>query len=447
MTYPFRVPQTPEHAAPLPDAVDLAVIGGGIIGLSTAIFAARKGLRVVLLEKGRLGAEQSSRNWGWIRVQGRDEAEIPIALEAQDRWAAFDADCGGTLGLNQVGVTYIARSQAALDGYEAWLEIARPYGVSSRILDREALIALMGTSDPDWRGALHTPTDMVGEPWVAVPELGRLAAGEGVIIREDTAVRGLEMTAGTVSGVVTEAGRVAARKVVLAGGAWSSLFLRRHGVAIPQLSVRSSIFATGPVQQGVGTAVADTGFAIRPRADGGYSVAPSGYSELFLGPDAFRNLKNYLRTAFWAGREVRLRLGAPNGFPDAWRTPRRWDMGDQTPFERMRILDPLPDRRKLAAVKARAGGVVPELARSSDRAAWAGMIDVMPDLVPIVDHVPDLPGLILGTGMSGHGFGIGPAFGRILADLAVGDDPGHDLHRFRFDRFRDGSPTRLGPHI
>lgn len=124
MTYPFRVPQTPEHTAPLPDAVDLAVIGGGIIGLGTAIFAARKGLRVVLLEKGRLGAEQSSRNWGWIRVQGRDEAEIPIALEAQDRWAAFDADCGGTLGLNQVGVTYIARSQAALDGYEAWLEIA-----------------------------------------------------------------------------------------------------------------------------------------------------------------------------------------------------------------------------------------------------------------------------------------------------------------------------------
>lgn len=305
----------------------------------------------------------------------------------------------------------------------------------------------MGTSDPAWLGALHTPTDMVGEPWVAVPELGRLAAGEGVIIREDTAVRGLEMTAGTVSGVVTEAGRVAAPKVVLAGGAWSSLFLRRHGVAIPQLSVRSSIFATGPVQQGVGTAVADTGFAIRPRADGGYSVAPSGYSELFLGPDAFRNLKNYIRTAFWAGREVRLRLGAPNGFPDAWRTPRRWDMGDQTPFERMRILDPRPDRRKLAAVKARAGGVVPELARSSDRAAWAGMIDVMPDLVPIVDHVPDLPGLILGTGMSGHGFGIGPAFGRILADLAVGDDPGHDLHRFRFDRFRDGSPTRLGPHI
>ncbi|MDJ0823055.1 MAG: FAD-dependent oxidoreductase, partial [Paracoccaceae bacterium] len=76
-----------------------------------------------------------------------------------------------------------------------------------------------------------------------------------------------------------------------------------------------------------------------------------------------------------------------------------------------------------------------------------GMIDVLPDVVPVVDHVKALPGLIAVTGMCGHGFGIGPAFGRIAADMAAGDDPGHDLSRFRLSRFSDGSKMVPGPNI
>jgi len=76
----------------------------------------------------------------------------------------------------------------------------------------------------------------------------------------------------------------------------------------------------------------------------------------------------------------------------------------------------------------------------------AGMIDLMPDLVPVIDHVAEIPGLTVATGMSGHGFGIGPGVGRIVADLVTGDDPGHDLSRFRIDRFRSGRLAR-GPHL
>jgi glycine/D-amino acid oxidase-like deaminating enzyme len=71
----------------------------------------------------------------------------------------------------------------------------------------------------------------------------------------------------------------------------------------------------------------------------------------------------------------------------------------------------------------------------------------MPDIVPVMDRVEALPGLTIGTGFSGHGFGIGPEAGRILAALATGDDVGHDLNRFRFGRFSDGSKMRLGPAI
>jgi glycine/D-amino acid oxidase-like deaminating enzyme len=67
--------------------------------------------------------------------------------------------------------------------------------------------------------------------------------------------------------------------------------------------------------------------------------------------------------------------------------------------------------------------------------------------VPVVDRVAALPGLTLGTGMSGHGFGIGPGVGRVLADLATGGAVGHDLHRFRLARFSDGSAVDLGPAL
>jgi glycine/D-amino acid oxidase-like deaminating enzyme len=71
----------------------------------------------------------------------------------------------------------------------------------------------------------------------------------------------------------------------------------------------------------------------------------------------------------------------------------------------------------------------------------------MPDVVPVIDHAAQLPGLIIATGMSGHGFGIGPGFGRVIADLALGRRPGHDLSRFRLSRFSDGSPITLGPTL
>lgn len=75
------------------------------------------------------------------------------------------------------------------------------------------------------------------------------------------------------------------------------------------------------------------------------------------------------------------------------------------------------------------------------------MIDTMPDVVPVVDRIADLPGLTVGTGMSGHGFGIGPGMGKVLAALVMGDEVGHDLSRFRHSRFSDGTPMRIGPSV
>ncbi|WP_323769939.1 FAD-dependent oxidoreductase [Antarctobacter sp.] len=447
MSFPFRDEGPVAFAAPLPEAADLVVIGGGVIGVSTALFAARRGLSVVLLEKGRIAAEQSSRNWGWIRVQGRDLDEIPIALEAQDLWRDLDVTCQGRLGTRTTGVTYLARTDAEMAAFEGWLAEARPLGVSSEMLDRTAMLRHLGYPRAAWQGALHTPTDMVGEPWQAVPELSRLARAEGATIIERCAARGLDRQAGRVSGVITEAGRIRTSAVVLAGGAWSSLFLRRHGVDIPQLSVRSTALATQPLPRVVDTAAVDDRLAFRPRADGGYTLAPSAFAELYLGPDALRHLRHYLPLAVSGEFDVHLRRPQPADWPDAFSTPRHWSGAEQSPFERMRILDPGPNAAKLAKIPQRFGAQYPDLGRIEVQAGWGGMIDVLPDVVPVVDRVRDLPGLTVCTGMCGHGFGAGPGFGRVALDLATSQDPGHDLSRFRIGRFSDGSALRPGPNL
>jgi glycine/D-amino acid oxidase-like deaminating enzyme len=445
--FPISLDSPVEHADALPGAVDLIVVGGGVIGVMSALFARRSGLRVLLLEKGRIAGEQSSRNWGWIRQQGRDPDELPIMVEANRLWRQLAVEAGEDIGLAGGGVTYLARSPADLERYAAWLPHAHAHGVDSRLLSREEVRALIPDAADAWLGAIHTPSDLRAEPWRAVPALARLARREGVLLREACAVRGLDIAAGRVAGVITERGRVQAPAVVLAGGAWSSLLLRRHGIRIPQLSVRATVAAVAARAMAYPGAASVKHLAWRPRDDGGYSLAAGGFHELFVGPDAFRALPSYLPQLRHDPTGTRLWPWAPVGFPDAWMTPRRWDDDAVSPFERCRVLDPTPNRRKVGDLVARFARTFPGLGPVSLKCAWAGMIDTLPDVVPVIDRVAALPGLTVACGMSGHGFGIGPGVGRVVADLVQGHPPGHDLSRFRFARFSDGSAIRLGPAL
>ncbi len=445
--FPISEAMAPEHRAALPARTDVVVIGGGVIGVSTALYLRRAGHRVVLLEKGRVAGEQSSRNWGWIRVQGRDVAEVPIALEARALWRALAAEVDTDIGLKQAGVLYLAQTAAEMAAYEGWLQDVAGLGLDSRLVGQGELAGLLPGARAGWQGALWTESDMRAEPFVAVPALARLAAREGVLIREGCAVRLLDIEAGRVTGVISEDGLLRAGAVVLAGGAWSSLLLRRHGVAIPQLSVLSSVARTAPLPEVFGGAAADKGLAFRRRADGGYTLAPAAHHFMMLGPDALRAAPRFAR-GFCAdpfGRSYR--PAQPRGFPDAWGTPRRWGAGAVSPFERMRILNPAPDLARLKRTAFAFAQAFPELGEVALQQAWGGMIDVLPDVVPVVDKVDALPGLTLATGMCGHGFGIGPAFGRIAAALATGAAPGHELGRFRLSRFSDGSRLVPGPEI
>lgn len=437
---PITVARPPAYTGSLPEAVDVAVIGGGIIGLMGAWALAAEGKRVLLCEKGRLAGEQSGRNWGWIRQQGRDIAELPIMMEAIRLWADLPDALRAAIGFRQQGIAYLARSEARMDAFARWLALARPYGIDTRLLSRRETEALLPNA-AGWVGALHTPSDAVAEPFVTVPVLARVAAEAGVIIREGCAVRGLETSGGCLSAIVTEAGIVRCTQAVLAGGAWSALFLRSHGVDLPQLSVLSSVSATVPLPGFFGGAACDDRFAIGRRADGGYTLAPWSFHEFFIGPDAFRNLQAFLPQIRADLSSTHFRPAAPKGYPDAWGTPRRWRLTDETPFERCRILNPRPNKAELARLRTRFAKTFPKIGKPEIAATWAGMIDVLPDALPVIDHTP-LPGLIIATGMSGHGFGIAPAIGKAIADIAQGRIPSQDLTAFRYERFRKG--TGLG---
>lgn len=435
----------PTHRAALPDACDVVVIGGGIAGVTTALYLARDGLSVTLCEKGVIAGEQSSRNWGWVRAQGRDEAEIPVMLAARQMWRGLAQDLGDVLGLTTCGVTYLAQDEATLARYEAWLDVARRHGLDSRILGRTQLDAAL-PNKAGWVGALTTPSDMRAEPATAVPAIARLGVAEGVVIREHCAVRALEVSGGRVAGVVTEDGPIRAQRVLLAGGAWSGLFAGNAGIGLPQLSVRATVAATEPMADFWPGAAADARFAFRRRADGGYTLAPGTAHDFWVGPSAFRHLGAYLPMVRRDLSQTRLQPAAPAGYPDAWRTPRRWAADAASPFEAMRILSPDPNPRRVARLQDDFAAAFPQIGRPQIRAAWAGMIDTTPDQVPVLDET-SLPGFFIATGLSGHGFGIGPGVGRVMADLIRGGDPGHDLSRFRFSRFSDGSAIVLGPDL
>ena len=435
------------HPGPPPAACDVVILGGGVIGVMTAWYLAELGFAVTLCEKGRVAGEQSSRNWGWIRQQGRDFAELPIMMESMSLWRSLSQEFGPAFGFRQEGVMYLARTHTEMAGFEAWMTEARTHGLDVRLQSVKQVHDRLQGASVQWVGGLYTASDARAEPWVAVPMLAEGAVARGAVIVEDCAVRRLDIEGGRITGVFSEKGRIACDQVVVAGGAWSSLFLHAEGVRIPQLSVLASVAQTPPMPEVFAGNAADSRFAFRRRADGGYTLAPGARHDFFVGPDAFRHIFPYLGVLKKDFRSTRFRPRSPRDYPDAWGQARSWTGEDVSPFERMRVLNPAPNMKALAQVQDDFARAFPGLGRPQILRSWAGMIDTIPDVVPVVDRVAAIQGLVIATGMCGHGFGIGPGIGRVVADLVAGKAPRHDLSRFRLSRFSDGSKLVPGPSL
>jgi glycine/D-amino acid oxidase-like deaminating enzyme len=429
----------------MPAATSVVVIGGGIIGTFAAFTLASRGIPVVLCEKGYIACEQSSRNWGWCRQAGRDVREMPLIVQSLQLWRDMNRLTETDTGFRECGVLYVGESALDEARFAAWADMARPYDIGTRIVRGSELSALMPGANRTYACGLYVPTDGCAEPQRAAPAIARAAQRKGAIILAHCAARGIERTGGRAAAVITERGRIACDAVVLAGGAWSSLFCASLGIRLPQLKVLSSVMRTAPIAEGPDPCTYMDAVGYRKRRDGGFTIARGAGYVAPLVPDSLRYLRDFLPTIRKERDSLRLRVNAQS--LREFCAPRRWPLDRPSPFEATRVLDPTPNKALNREALAAMIRLYPQFRDVHIVQEWGGYIDVTPDVVPYISPVGTLPGLTVATGFSGHGFGIGPAAGRLAAELAIGATPSVDPTPFRASRFSDGSPIVIGPEI
>lgn len=428
-----RVASNPDF----PKSADVIVLGGGMAGVAAAYELARRGSSVVLIEKGTIAGEQSSRNWGWCRQQNRDPRELPLAQLAVRRWENLNSELGEETGFRRTGLIYATTRKADLDTWERWGRIARDFGVDTRMLTAAECSSMLKGNSRQWNGGVHSPTDGRAEPELAVPAIARAAQRLGVILLQNCAARELDIEAGRISGVVTEKGTIRASAVLVAGGAWSGMFLRHHGLRFLQACVKSTSFYTtaAPAVTDGGIAMQDV--TMRRRLDGGYTVGLSGLGQLQITPYGLLQAREFWRTFQIRRKGLTFALGRP--FFEGPEALARWKADSISPFERIRTLDPEPDAHLVERGLDRLVATYPVLTGIRAAQSWGGMVDSTPDAIPVISSVAARPGLFISSGYSGHGFGIGPAAGMLAADLIRGDAPCVDPKPFRYERMIDGS--------
>ncbi|MTH63684.1 NAD(P)/FAD-dependent oxidoreductase [Paracoccus shanxieyensis] len=431
----LSIPVTPFRGdADLPAQADVVVIGGGIVGVTTALELAERGISVVLCEKGVIAGEQSSRNWGWTRQMGRDERELPLCMHSVEMWSQMNARIGRETGWRRTGICYLSYNQRDLRGWQAWEQIGRRHGLDARMLSAAEIADKLPGQNGGMLGVLHTASDGRAEPWIAVPAMAEAARDKGAAIVTGCAVRAVETSAGRISGVVTERGAVRCQTVVVAGGIWSRLFLCNMGLDFPQLKLIGPVACVDGVEGLTDMPVGAGDFAYRKRLDGGFTVAVRNKNLAPLTPDHFRLLTEFLPTFLTSWRELSLRVNG--SFVQDLLRRRSWQPDQTTPFEAVRVMDPAPYPGFARQALRNLTRAFPGFAKAKLRREWAGVMDATPDAIPVISPVHTVPGLHVASGFSGHGFGIGPGAGQLMADLITGDPTRVDPKVFDISRLR-----------
>jgi glycine/D-amino acid oxidase-like deaminating enzyme len=365
---------------------------------------------------------------------GRDAREMPLTIQSLALWRSLADRFGIDVGYRETGIVYVCRKSWEIEQAEGWARIGKEHGLPLTELTQRELEARVPGLKAAGAFGLHTASDGLAEPALAVPAMAEAASARGASIIQDCAVRGVETEGGRISGVVTEKGRIACSSVVVAGGVWSRLFLGNLGVAFPQLKL---VATAARLENAAGVPdlpLGDSQFGLRPRRDGGYTLGPRNKDIAPIIPDSFRLLPDFLPVYLKSWRQLSLRFGRE--FFDEMSVPRRWSLDEKTPFEAVRMLNPDPPRwlidRAFNALKT----AMPGFSGARMTHCWSGVIDATPDGVPVIDAVASMPGLFIASGLSGHGFGAGPAVGQMMAEIVQGKATTVDRTPFALGRFR-----------
>ncbi|KHJ65175.1 D-amino acid oxidase [Pantoea rodasii] len=416
----------------MPATTTVVIIGGGIVGLTAALTLAERNIPVVVLEKGRIAGEQSSRNLGWIRKTSRALEDIPLAQAADRLWDGMAARVGSDVGYRQAGIMFVARDEKQMAMHEKWLNGVNAAGLDTRLLSHSEVAAHVPGGAGKWAGGIFTASDGRAEPTLAASAIAKAALAKGAVIIEQCAVRALATQNGCVSGVVTEQGEIRCDQVLLAAGAWSRRFLGNHGINLPTLPLICSVMRTKPLPGPTNIAVGAPDFSFRQHQDGGFIVTQRGALDAPLTLDHLLIGTRYMPQLRHARDNLRISLG--KYFVKDLAMARRWRHDRRSPFEHVRTLDPPANPALNSEAMRNLRAAWPTFQQAEMAASWAGVIDVTPDSNPVIGPVASMPGLTLATGFSGHGFGTSPAAGQLAADLVTGQAPIIDPSPYRLER-------------
>lgn len=416
----------------LPAEADVVVIGGGIAGISAALALHERGFKTVVLEKGVVAGEQSGRAFGWVYTMGWPLDTVAAAQRGKELWTGMAERLGVDVGFRPYGNFTLLGSDDEIAAQEAALAQAKEIvpQLDGRIIRGAELDALIPGASQKFKGALYSPTDGGGEPQWSVPRMAEAAMRRGVQIVSPCAARTIEREGGKVAGVHTERGYIKAKHVVVAAGAWTSMFTRNAGADFPLLAVNSSMQRVSAVEGSLPGAGYGADFTWRQMANGETSIGIAGRTANITA-DHFRYLGDYIST-LTKGYGVKVRLSS-----DLFNTMRlksSWGPHEISPFEEERMLSATVDTQATDEALAALRRAYPQYDKAVVKETWAGMIDVSPDAKPYVDQVADIPGLYVICAMA-NGFTQGPAHGENIAKWINGEDVKLDPKVYSIARF------------
>lgn len=373
------------------DTFDVIIIGAGISGAASACHLARAGHKVVVIDRYGPAAMASGWTLAGVRQSGRHPAELPLAKAAVALWETLDEDLGAPTHYVRKGNIRLARDA---DEYRQIRQMVADQGRDGLDLtflpDNAALREVAPAVSPAIPGASFCASDGQADPHASVAAFVGAATRAGAVFRSGEAVGELLVKDGRVLGVRTNKQDYFAPCVILAGGFMGNELLAPHGYSVPievrMVTVLRSVPTERVLEQVIGVAAGN--WAGRQEVSGRFRVTSGGQP--------------------WHGQiDV---------------------VSDGRPAVR-------PPMATLSAVAAEMERLLPGTTVTPIEDVWAGLIDMTPDALPVLDHAPGIQGLVLGMGFSGHGFCLGPITGRILSGLALEEAAEFDLTPFAATRF------------
>ena len=375
--------------AELPTRASVVVVGGGVMGVSTAFHLAEAGVQdVLLLDGGPLGGGSTCKAAGGVRAMFSDEVNIELGKRSLEAFARFAERPGQQIDLHRVGYLFLLDRPEHVRAMSDAVDLQNALGVPSRMVSPEEaarLSPLIGTDG--LLAAAWSPTDGHCTPESVVLGYATAARRLGATLVPHCAVTDVCVQDGAICAVVTERGTVATDTVVCVAGPWSRQVAALAGVDLPVTPLRRQVVVTGPV--------------------------PGLPAPLPMTID--------FTTSFYfhgEGRGLLMGMSDPDERPgfsversDAW----------------------LPRLAEVVAHRA------PALADVGLHSGWAGLYEMTPDHNALIGESDDVGRFLYATGFSGHGFLMGPAVGEVVRDLVLRRRPPVDVAALSVDRFASRS--------